>query len=88
MIFKILYNRHCIIFAGINTFTSFLAGFVIFTVLGFMSHETNTPISQVAESGELNMPISQVAESGDKLSKNFILLKQKFKTVEKLPNPV
>ena len=56
------FYRHCIIFAGINTFTSFLAGFVIFTVLGFMSHETNTPISQVAESGELNTVVSQVDE--------------------------
>ena len=49
---SLLYFRHSVIFAVINSATSFLSGFVIFTVLGFMSYETGIPISEVAESGE------------------------------------
>lgn len=44
--------RDSLWFAGINTFTSFLAGFVIFSILGFMAHRQNIRVSDVAESGE------------------------------------
>ncbi|PVD34253.1 hypothetical protein C0Q70_05521 [Pomacea canaliculata] len=43
--------RDSLWFAGINTFTSFLAGFVIFSILGFMAHRQNIQVSDVAESG-------------------------------------
>ena len=39
------------ILALVNSGTSFFAGFVIFTFLGFMAHEQNVPIDKVAESG-------------------------------------
>lgn len=39
------------IVAGINSGTSFLSGFAVFSVLGFMAHEQNVDIDQVAESG-------------------------------------
>lgn len=36
----------------LNSGTSFVAGFAIFSALGFMAYEQNTHISKVAESGE------------------------------------
>lgn len=36
----------------LNSGTSFVAGFAIFSVLGFMAYEQNTDISKVAESGD------------------------------------
>uniref|UniRef100_H2ZHH4 Transporter n=1 Tax=Ciona savignyi TaxID=51511 RepID=H2ZHH4_CIOSA len=43
--------RDTVILAAVNSGTSFFAGFVIFTFLGFMAHEQKVPIDQVAESG-------------------------------------
>ncbi|XP_076008059.1 sodium- and chloride-dependent GABA transporter 2-like isoform X2 [Genypterus blacodes] len=43
--------RDCLALCGLNSGTSFLAGFAIFSILGFMSYEQNVPISEVAESG-------------------------------------
>lgn len=46
--------RHTLILAGVNCGTSFLSGFAVFSVLGFMAHEQNVDIHQVAESGTYN----------------------------------
>uniref|UniRef100_A0A8C9W140 Transporter n=1 Tax=Scleropages formosus TaxID=113540 RepID=A0A8C9W140_SCLFO len=43
--------RDCLALCFLNSGTSFVAGFAIFSVLGFMSYEQNVPISEVAESG-------------------------------------
>lgn len=41
----------CIALCILNSSTSFMAGFAIFSILGFMSQEQGVPISEVAESG-------------------------------------
>ncbi|WAR01042.1 S6A13-like protein [Mya arenaria] len=43
--------RDAIIFACANSGTSILAGFIIFSILGHMSHLQDKPISEVAEAG-------------------------------------
>ncbi|XP_050415398.2 sodium- and chloride-dependent taurine transporter [Patella vulgata] len=43
--------RDTVVFAAVNSGTSFLAGFVTFSVLGFMAKQQNVDISVVAESG-------------------------------------
>ncbi|XP_072928201.1 sodium- and chloride-dependent GABA transporter 3 [Hemitrygon akajei] len=43
--------RDCIMLCCLNSGTSFIAGFAIFSVLGFMALEQGVPIGQVAESG-------------------------------------
>ncbi len=45
-------GRDGILFAIINSGTSILSGFVIFSVLGYMSHVNNIDIDKVAESGD------------------------------------
>jgi SNF family Na+-dependent transporter len=43
--------RDCTFVACINSGTSLYAGFVVFSVLGFMAQQQGVPVSQVAESG-------------------------------------
>ncbi|XP_012670425.2 solute carrier family 6 member 22, tandem duplicate 2 [Clupea harengus] len=43
--------KDCIYLCLLNSLTSFVAGFAIFSVLGFMAHEQGLDISMVAESG-------------------------------------
>uniref|UniRef100_A0A8C6PP91 Transporter n=1 Tax=Nothobranchius furzeri TaxID=105023 RepID=A0A8C6PP91_NOTFU len=43
--------KDCVHLCFLNSGTSFVAGFAIFSVLGFMAYEQNTDISKVAESG-------------------------------------
>lgn len=44
--------RDCLYLCLLNSCTSFVAGFAIFSALGFMAYEQNTDISNVAQSGE------------------------------------
>ncbi|XP_061577104.1 sodium- and chloride-dependent GABA transporter 2-like [Cololabis saira] len=43
--------RDCLWLCFLNSATSVIAGFAIFSILGFMSYEQNVPISEVAQSG-------------------------------------
>lgn len=43
--------RDCLGLCLLNSVTSFVAGFAVFTVLGFMAQEQGVPIEEVAESG-------------------------------------
>uniref|UniRef100_A0A8B9GLV6 Transporter n=1 Tax=Amazona collaria TaxID=241587 RepID=A0A8B9GLV6_9PSIT len=43
--------RDCIMLCFLNSTTSLVAGFAIFSVLGFMAREQGVPIAEVAESG-------------------------------------
>lgn len=44
--------RDSIFVPTVNCGTSIFAGFVVFSVLGFMSHKTGVPVSTVATGGE------------------------------------
>ena len=46
------FYRDSVIVSIINSSTSFLAGFVVFAMLGHMAHAQNVPIENVAESGK------------------------------------
>lgn len=43
--------RDCLWLCLLNSGTSVVAGFAVFSVLGFMAQEQGIPIAQVAESG-------------------------------------
>lgn len=53
--FSVFLCRDAFVLALINSGTSFFAGFVVFSVLGFMATEQGVDISKVAESG-MNTP--------------------------------
>ncbi|KAG5269424.1 hypothetical protein AALO_G00201850 [Alosa alosa] len=44
-------NKDCLWLCVLNSCTSMVAGFAVFSMLGFMAHEQNVPIEVVAESG-------------------------------------
>lgn len=66
-IFLLLCRDTFIVTLG-NAITSILAGFAIFSVLGYMSQELGVPVNQVAKAGEAKqrcfplLPLSGCAE--------------------------
>lgn len=51
----------------LNSLTSFVAGFTVFSVLGFMATKLNVDISVVAESGKPNCAIILSMSDEEKL---------------------
>ncbi|XP_042323146.1 sodium- and chloride-dependent betaine transporter-like isoform X2 [Sceloporus undulatus] len=87
--------RDCFMLCFLNSATSFVAGFAIFSVLGFMAQEQGVPISAVAESGPglafiaypkavTMMPVSQLWSCLFFLMLIFLGLDSQFVCVESL----
>ena len=51
-------RRDAVIVPMMNCGTSFYAGFVIFSIIGFLAHEANLPVDQVITSGKIFSLIS------------------------------
>ena len=49
-------SRDCFWLCLLNSGTSFVAGFVVFSVLGFMAQQQGVTVDAVAESGTFSLP--------------------------------
>ena len=48
----VIIARDCLIIASVNSGTSLIGGFAVFSVLGFMAKQQNTTVAEVADSGK------------------------------------
>ena len=51
--FVFFFHRDTLIVSLINCGTSIFAGFVIFTMMGYMSHVLGVPVPEVVKGGEV-----------------------------------
>lgn len=58
-------SRDSFLLCLLNSGTSFLAGFAIFSVLGFMAEEQGVDIATVAQSGETGLEVEAVVPSAE-----------------------
>ena len=57
--------RDCILISSLNSLTSLFAGFVVFSVLGFMALQQGVPVSEVAESGKFLEILNKMSSCKD-----------------------
>ena len=60
-----MYSDAYIVSIG-DVLTSFFAGFVIFSILGFMAWELNSTVDKVADVGEYNPTLISIAGDAEK----------------------
>lgn len=68
----IFFPRDAIIVSVMDSFTSIFAGFVIFAIIGYMSHELQVEIGDVAAEGEFAPAVNSACMSVLAANCNFI----------------
>lgn len=63
-----LSTRDALLTSTINCVTSFISGFAIFSILGYMAHEHKVKIEDVATEGRWPDPLSPAKEKKDRVS--------------------
>ena len=58
-IYRIVFFRDALIVPIVNCGTSFGAGFVIFSIVGFLAHKAELPVDEVVTSGNKIMCLSK-----------------------------
>jgi hypothetical protein len=60
-VFCVLFARDSLWLCALNSATSFVAGFAVFSILGFMAHQQDVTMDNVVESGTQSVWFSFMA---------------------------